>query len=231
MVHSHEFARDGYPEPPSQSAEDDCACRDRSGSRHDLCQRAASPRAGRCPCGPSDLLWARQFHLGRHPGVPALGDVAAEIAISMAIGLRSAGARDRGRPECGRPMPAISRIRKCSRRCCRLSGSMAVSSRRCCIRSISVYGEPLTRSGIPRLAGREQADRILARVRDVSAEFGCVHEIEDRRRRRRPARSRVSCAADRPAPRSSRSRPLLPPPASARSRRGTIPARGHRSGR
>ena len=40
------------------------------------------------------------------------------------------------------------------------------------------YGEPLTRSGIPRLAGREHADRILARVRDVSAEFGCVHEIE-----------------------------------------------------
>ena len=40
------------------------------------------------------------------------------------------------------------------------------------------YGDPLTRSGIPRLAGPEQAGHILRRVRDVSEEFGCTHRIE-----------------------------------------------------
>src|SRR5262249_35240123 len=40
------------------------------------------------------------------------------------------------------------------------------------------YGDPLTRSGIPRLAGPEQAEWILNRVREASVEFGCEHELE-----------------------------------------------------
>lgn len=40
------------------------------------------------------------------------------------------------------------------------------------------HGDPLTLSGVPRLAGPEQADRILRRVRDASAAFGCDHAIE-----------------------------------------------------
>ncbi|MBX3576731.1 MAG: CapA family protein [Rhizobiaceae bacterium] len=39
-------------------------------------------------------------------------------------------------------------------------------------------GDPLTTRGIPRLAEREQAERILNRIRDASAAYGCVHEIE-----------------------------------------------------
>jgi len=42
------------------------------------------------------------------------------------------------------------------------------------------HGDPLTLSGVPRLAGPEQADRILNRVRDASAVFGCDHGIEIR---------------------------------------------------
>ncbi len=38
-------------------------------------------------------------------------------------------------------------------------------------------GDPLTSSGIPRLARGEQADRILNRVRDASVAFGCKHEL------------------------------------------------------
>jgi len=41
-------------------------------------------------------------------------------------------------------------------------------------------GDPLTLSGIPRLAGPEQANRILNRIRDASAAFGCDHVIEIR---------------------------------------------------
>jgi len=40
------------------------------------------------------------------------------------------------------------------------------------------HGDPLTLSGVPRLAEGEQADRILRRIRDASATFGCEHEIQ-----------------------------------------------------
>jgi hypothetical protein len=40
------------------------------------------------------------------------------------------------------------------------------------------HGDPLTLSGVPRLAGREQADRILRRIRDASAAFRCENEIQ-----------------------------------------------------
>jgi poly-gamma-glutamate synthesis protein (capsule biosynthesis protein) len=39
-------------------------------------------------------------------------------------------------------------------------------------------GDPLTLSGVPRLAEGEQADRILRRIRDASAAFGCEHEMQ-----------------------------------------------------
>lgn len=38
--------------------------------------------------------------------------------------------------------------------------------------------DPLTLRGVPRLATGEQADRILSRIRDASAAFGCGHEME-----------------------------------------------------
>ena len=40
------------------------------------------------------------------------------------------------------------------------------------------HGDPLTLSGVPRLAEGEQANRILHRIRDVSAAFGCDHEMQ-----------------------------------------------------
>lgn len=40
------------------------------------------------------------------------------------------------------------------------------------------YGDALTRSGIPRLAGPAQANRILRRISGASASFGCEHEFE-----------------------------------------------------
>lgn len=40
------------------------------------------------------------------------------------------------------------------------------------------YGDPLTRSGVPRLAEREQAEKILRRIREASAAFGCEHEMQ-----------------------------------------------------
>ncbi len=37
--------------------------------------------------------------------------------------------------------------------------------------------DPLTLRGVPRLATGEQADRILRRIRDASATYGCAHEM------------------------------------------------------
>jgi poly-gamma-glutamate synthesis protein (capsule biosynthesis protein) len=40
------------------------------------------------------------------------------------------------------------------------------------------YGDRLTSSGIPRLAGPDQAARILHRIREASASYGCENEME-----------------------------------------------------
>lgn len=176
MVHAHEFARDGYPEPPSAVLKT---------ITHAAVEAGADTISvsGLHHVGPVDVHAGRPIFYGL--GNFIWGDIQEFLSSETWRQNRDLLASAFEAPEraTAADLNAVANAGYFAHQevfetvlpVIRFDGDFVEAV----LHPIDLgYGEPLTRSGIPRLAGREQADRILSRVRDVSAEFGCVHEIE-----------------------------------------------------
>lgn len=177
MIHAHEFGREGYPEPPSPVLKQ-------------LARAAIDAGAdvvsvsGIHHLGPVDLYRGRPVFYGlgnfiwsdMQEFLPSeLYDLNRDLMASAFAAPERATAAD---------LNSVMNARHFARQevfetilpIVRFDGPEFIEA---VLHPIDLgYGDPLTTSGVPRLAGREQADRILQRLRSISAAYGCEHEIE-----------------------------------------------------
>ncbi len=176
MVHAHEFARDDYPEPPSEALKNIAYAAIEAGA-------GTVSVSGLHHLGPVDLYRGRPIFYGL--GNFIWGDIqeflpsetwkqnADLLNAAFASPDRATAADLNAAVNAG--YYAHQEIFETILPIIRFDGSFVEAV----LHPVDLgYGDPLTRSGIPRLAGPEQAERILRRIRDVSEEFGCIHRIE-----------------------------------------------------
>jgi len=176
MIHSHEFARDGYPEPPSAVLRT---------IAHAAIEAGADTIAvtGLHHVGPVDIHAGRPIFYGL--GNFIWGDIQEFLSADswQQNSNLLASAFDAPERATAADLSAVANagwfahpeVFEGVLPVVRFDGVFVEAV----LHPIDLgHGEPLTRSGIPRLAEREQAERILARIRAVSAEFGCARELE-----------------------------------------------------
>ena len=177
MVHSHETARDGYPEPPSAFLTQLARAAIDAGADTICVSGIHHLGTGRSLSRPPDLLRPRQFHLERPAGIPAVRIVRSQPRADerRVRGAAKATAADFNGVINAQHF-AQQEVFETMLPVVRFDGAELAEV---VLHPIDLgHGDPLTLSGVPRLAEGEQADRILRRIRDASAAFGCEHEIQ-----------------------------------------------------
>lgn len=177
MIHSHETGRDGYPEPPSAFLKQLARMAIDAGA-DTICV------SGIHHAGPVDLYRNRPIFYGLgnfiwsdlQEFLPSeLFDLNRELMDEAFQTPRKATASDLNGVINARHF-AQQEVFETVLPIVRFDGAELVEV---VLHPIDLgHGDPLTLSGVPRLAGREQADRILHRIRDASATFGCEYELE-----------------------------------------------------